>query len=359
MEPALCQGFLTSNEGRTSVMATNLRGVVVGASTLLGKELIEELNASETTWDLRLADTGDSGGQLVAGADEALVIQPLSPEIFDSRHITFFAAESKTTIAHWKEARTAGAAVIDLTAALESEQDAVVRSPWIPENPPPTINTPIVIPAHPAAVMLGIVASRLNAAFGSVHLAATLLEPASQQGNKGVDELHQQTVSLLGFHSLPQEVYAAQVAFNLRVDVGEAAKLDVAAIGSTIRRHLKAVAGESISRSVSLQLVLAPVFHGYTMSVYAQLPVGADISAIRRALHGGVVHMTNAHEEAPSNQSLVQEPRIAVTVTEESPAQENMRGFWLWIAADNLKLTARHAVACAEELAALRNATPQ
>jgi len=340
-------------------MAKNLRGVVVGASTLLGKELIEELNASETSWDLRLADAGDSGGQLVAGAEEALVIQPLSPDIFDARDIAFFAAEPQTTAAHWKESLTAGAAVIDLATALDSEPDAVVRSPWIPENPAPSTNTAIVIPAHPAAVILGIVASRLAAAFGHVHLAATVLEPASQQGSKGLDELHQQTVSLLGFHSLPQDVYDAQVAFNLRIGVGNAAKLDVASIRSTIWRHLKALAGESIARSVSFQIVLAPVFHGYTMSVYAQLPANADISAIRRTLHGGVVHVTNAPEEAPSNQSIVQETGIAITLTEESPAQENMRGFWLWIAADNLKLTARHAVACAEELAALRTAGPQ
>ena len=340
-------------------MATNLRGVVVGASTLLGKELTEELNGSETSWDLRLADTGDSSGQLVAGADEALVIQPLSPEIFDSRDIAFFAAEPRTTQTHWREAKSAGDAVVDLTGALESEPGSVIRSPWVAESAAPSANTPIVIPAHPAAVMLGIVASRLIAAFGSVRLAATVLEPASQQGSKGLDELHQQTVSLLGFHSLPQEVYDAQVAFNLRVGAGEAAKLDVAEIASTIRRHLRAVAGESIESSVSLQLVLAPVFHGYTMSVYAQLPANADISAVRRALHGGVIHVTNAHEEAPSNQSVVQEPGIAVTLTEESPAREDMRGIWLWVAADNLKLTARHAVACAEELAALRTAGPQ
>ena len=78
-------------------MATNLRGVVVGASTLLGKELIEELNTSETAWDLRLADTGESSGQLVAGGDEALVVQPLSPDIFEARDVAFFAAEPQTT----------------------------------------------------------------------------------------------------------------------------------------------------------------------------------------------------------------------------------------------------------------------
>jgi aspartate-semialdehyde dehydrogenase len=340
-------------------MATNLRGVVVGASTLLGKELIEELGTSETTWDLRLADTPDASGQLVAGGEEALVVQPLSPDIFEARDVAFFAAEPQTTLTHWREAQTAGAAVIDLTAVLESEPGAVVRSPWIPGSPMPSINTSVIIPAHPAAVMLGVVASRLAAAFNQVHLAATVLEPASQQGSRGVDEMHQQTVNLLGFHSLPQEVYDAQVAFNLRIDVGEAAKLDMGTIASTIRRHLKVIAGESIASSVAMQLVQAPVFHGYTMSVYAQLPANADASAVRRALHGGVVHLTNAHEEAPSNQSVVQEPGIAVALTEEPLTPDNTRGFWLWIAADNLKLNARHAVACAEELAALRAAKPQ
>jgi aspartate-semialdehyde dehydrogenase len=339
-------------------MATNLRGVVVGASTLLGKELVEELNASETGWDLRLAGAGDSSGQLVAGGDEALVVRPLSPDVFDARDVAFFAAEQQTTRTHWREARSAGAAVVDLTAALESEPGVVVRSPWIPKGHAPATNTPAVIPAHPAAVMLGIVASRLAGAFDRVHLSATILEPASQQGSAGLDEMHHQTVSLLGFHTLPQDVYDAQVAFNLRTGVGEAAKLDMGTIATTIRRHLKAIAGESITSSVTLQLVQAPVFHGYTMSVYVQLPANADASAVRRTLHGGVIHLTSAHEEAPSNQSVVQEPGIMIALTEDSSAN-GIRGFWLWIAADNLKLAARHAIVCGDELAALRTRMPQ
>jgi aspartate-semialdehyde dehydrogenase len=340
---------------------TNLRGVVVGASTALGRELIEELNTSEAAaWNLRLADTGDSSGQLLAGGDEAFVIQPLTPEIFDSRDVAFFATEPpQITRAHWREAKSAGVAVVDLTAALEMEPGAMVRSPWIPRDRAPTIDTAAVIPAHPAAVMLGMVAWRLGSAFGRVHLAATVLEPASQQGSRGVDEMHQQTVSLLGFHPLPQEVYDAQVAFNLRIGVGEAAKLDMSAIGSTIRRHLKSIAGEAVASSVTLQLVQAPVFHGYTMSVYVQLPTAADATAIRRVLHGGEIHVTNVHEEGPSNQSVAKEPGIAIALTEDASATSETHGFWLWIAADNLKLAAQHAVACAEELAALRPAMPQ
>jgi aspartate-semialdehyde dehydrogenase len=341
-------------------MTMNLRGVVVGASTLLGKELIEALNTSETAaWDLRLADTADSSGRLVAGSDEALVVQPLTPDIFDARDIAFFSTEPQIARAHWREAKAAGAAIVDLTAALETEPGTVIRSPWIPKDNAPSADTVAVIPAHPAAVMLGMVAWRLVSAFGRVHLAATVLEPASQQGSRGLDEMHQQTVSLLGFHPLPQEVYDAQVGFNLRIGLGEAAKVDMGSIASTIHRHLKAIAGESVASSVTLQLVQAPVFHGYTMSIYVQLPKGADVSAVRRVLHGGEIHLTSAHEEAPSNQSVVEEAGIAVALAEEPSASSEMPGFWLWIAADNLKLAARHAVACAEELAALRSARPQ
>lgn len=341
-------------------MSTSFRGVVVGASTLLGKELIEQLNTSgDAVWDLRIADTADATGQLVPSGDEPLIVQPLTPHIFDARDIAFFTAGPQTTTAHWAEALAAGAAVIDLTAALESEPGAIVRSPWIAERPAPQTTTAIVIPAHPAAVILGIVASRLATSFRRVHLAATVLEPASQQGKKGLDELHQQTVNLLGFHSLPQEVYDAQVAFSLRIGLGEAAKLDLSEITSTIHRHLKAIAGESIASSIALQLVQAPVFHGYTMSVYAQFADKVSVAAVRRALGAGIVHVTNPREEAPSNQSIVEEPNIAIALTEEPPAQHHVYGIWLWMAADNLKFAARHVAACAEELASLRALKPQ
>src|SRR4029077_7933573 len=112
-------------------MANTLGAVIVGASTLLGKELIDELNNSETKWDLRLVDADDSGGQLIAGGDEALVVQPMTPDVFDGRDVAFFADSEPTTRAHWREAQMAKADVVDLTGALEREQGALVRSPWI------------------------------------------------------------------------------------------------------------------------------------------------------------------------------------------------------------------------------------
>jgi aspartate-semialdehyde dehydrogenase len=335
-------------------MANNLGAVIIGASTLLGKELIEELNSSTSKWDLRLTDAADSGNQLVAGVDEAMIVQPVSPDVFEGQDFAFFAESAATTRAHWREAQRARAAIVDLTGVLGGEQRALVRSPWIAGGKAPDAETSIVIPAHPVAVMLGVAGSRLMKSFGRVQLVATVMEPASQQGARGMDELHQQTVGLLGFHSLPQELYDAQVAFNLRTSLGESARPGLGKIAETIRHDLRAIAGDSVASSITIQLVQAPVFHGYTMSVFAELPESVDAAALNDALGGGVIKLS-ASGEAPSNQSVAQAAEISVAVRKDSALREGARGYWLWMAADNLKLAARHAIACAEELYALRD----
>jgi aspartate-semialdehyde dehydrogenase len=340
-------------------MQAPIRAIVVGASTLLGRELVEELNASSTPWELRLADAVDAPSQIVPGGGEALLIQPLTPELFDGIDVAFFASGSKTTRAHWKEAQTAGAAIVDLSAALEAQPQAVVRCPWMPNAATVKTRAPLVIPAHPAAAMLGIVAARLGSAFPGVHLAATVLEPASQQGSRGLDELHQQTMGLLGLRPLPQDVYDAQVAFNLRLSLGPDATLDIGEVAATIRRHMRAVADSSITSSIAVQLVQAPVFHGYAISVYVKLPANTPSDAVRRALAGGPVTVHEAAVEPPTNQSVMQQPGIAIAVRSAEDSVEEAESFWLWIAADNLKLTAREAIACADDLLASSSGGPQ
>jgi aspartate-semialdehyde dehydrogenase len=66
-----------------------LRGAVVGASSLLGKELAEELNDSAAAWDLTLLDTAEAGGQITSAGDEALMIQPVSVEAMAGMDVVF------------------------------------------------------------------------------------------------------------------------------------------------------------------------------------------------------------------------------------------------------------------------------
>ena len=62
--------------------------------------------------------------------------------------------------------------------------------------------------AHPAAVALALLLLRARKAGNVTKVIATVFEPASEHGQKGMDELHQQTVNLLSFQQMPTNVFA-------------------------------------------------------------------------------------------------------------------------------------------------------
>jgi aspartate-semialdehyde dehydrogenase len=341
------------------VPAKIIRAAIVGASGILGKELADELNASPVaTWDLALFDAGDASGQVTAAGDEPMVIQEIGPVSFVGVDVVFFAGDAATTRKHWKDALTAGAGIIDLSYALESEKGALVRCPLIETaavgtTPSPDLTTKIIVPAHPAAVMLALVADRLRARWKTARLVATVLEPASQLGREGLEELHQQTVATLSFQALPRDVYDAQVSFNLNAELGAAAKLDLYQLTAQMRRHFEAIAGEEAVQTLALQLLQAPVFNGYTASVFALLDDSEKLVDVVKALQGGIISVPGPDDPAPGNMSVIEQAQMLVSVRAEASAAN---GFWLWVAVDNLRLAARNASACALELVALRPA---
>ena len=334
---------------------------VVGASSLAGKELGEELGESPlAASDLVLLDEEEAAGQVTATGDEVAFIQRLEPSSFERIDFVFFAGEAAATKKYWQAARRAGASIVDLTYALEGEKDVLVRAPWVAEalaektqGAMPDLKTPAVVAAHPVAVMLALVAAKLKAKLALKNVAATVMEPASEYGRAAMDELHQQTVNLLSFQSLPREQYDAQVAFNLLPELGEAAKVKLKTTEQRIRHHY---AGMSDGRlpPLALQIVQAPVFHGYVLSMLVEFEKAATIDEVEAALAGEHMDVVSGESDPPSNLSAAGQEDIMVRVKEDSGDGQTGSRFWIWLAADNLKLSAQNAIACAIELRRLR-----
>jgi aspartate-semialdehyde dehydrogenase len=326
-----------------------LRGAVVGASTLLGKELADELNsATSAVWDITLLDAEDAAGTITAAGDEALVIQTLSPLSFVGIEVVFFAGEGSTALEFWRAAQAAGASIVDLTGALEGLPHVLVRSPLVGRGAQPDLATVAEVSAQSAAIMLALAAEKLHAT-GLSRMAATVLQPASELGNAGVEEVHQQTVGLLSFKPLPKDIYDAQVAFNVVASLGAAAKANLKNTQETIHRHVGLLAGDGAANSVTLQLLQAPVFHGYTASIFVEISQSLNEEQVRQALLGDASELLE--EDSPSNEMVAGKGEVLLRIT-ATTAKEGS-AFWLWMAADNLRLAARNAVACALELVRL------
>lgn len=328
------------------------RAAIVGAATLKGKEVAEMLNERNfPAVDVRLLDDDESIGQLEATGDEINFIQSVRAEQFTHVDFTFFAADAECTLNNWKRARDAGSAIIDLSGALDSEPGATVRSLWLERErekmwQPELQPAPCVV-AHPAAVTLALLLLRARKAGPMRNALATVFEPASEQGQKGMDELHQQTVSLLSFQSLPKDVYDTQVAFNMVARYGEKSQRSLEALEARVRRHYQEIAGAD-SPQPALMLLQAPVFHGHAMAIFLEMEQTVDLGKLSLALAGDHVTLAGSDDESqPSNVNTAGQASILVSLKSEA---SRPNGVWLWVAADNLRIAAMTAVECAESM---------
>jgi aspartate-semialdehyde dehydrogenase len=334
--------------------ADQFRAAIVGAGTLKGKELAEVLSERAFPAEVRLLDDDESLGQLEAVGDDVTFVQSVGRDQFDKVDFAFFAADEKFTKRNWVLAKEAGSAIIDLSYALENEPGATVRSPWLERELnrqlTPELQPAPVVAAHPAAQVLALLALRAGRTAALRTFAATVIEPASEHGRRGMDELHEQTVNLLSFRELPKKVFDEQIAFNIIAQFGNAAPVALDAVQQRIARHFAKIT-ESKVQAPSLMLLQGPSFHGHTFAIYMEFERTISAGDLAQALVGDRVTLAHSVEDAPSNINAAGQGGILLTVRR---AAERENGLWLWAASDNLRIVATAAVECAESMMASR-----
>ena len=141
-------------------------------------------------------------------------------------------------------------------------------------------------------------------------------------------------------------MFGAQVAFNLLDRYGEGSAQSLAEERTRVRRETAAcLSAEGIVPSV--QVLHAPVYYGYTFAACADLPAEIAAEGIAAACREAGFVLAGPGEAGPSN-LVAGEPSIHLAAPEADPAQRG--AWWLWGAADNLKLPAGNAVRLAERL---------
>ena len=331
------------------------RVAIVGAASLKGKELkdvLEERNFPAS--EIKLLDDDESLGQLERVQDEVTLVQPVGREELAHMDFTFFASDEDFTRKKWKLAREAGSAIVDMSYALENEPNVPLSAPWIErelgQHTQFTLESSSIVTAHPAAVVLALLLLRARKAGEIRTTIASIFEPVSEQGRRGMDELHEQTVNLLSFQTMPTGVFDSQVAFNMIDRYGRTSSHPLELTERRIGNHLRRLLGESAVLP-AITLLQAPVFHAHTFSVYFELDKSMAVGDFARTLAGEHIQIARAPEDSPSNVNVAGKDEIMVAVRRAS-VHEN--GFWLWAAVDNLRLSALTAADCATALAAVR-----
>jgi aspartate-semialdehyde dehydrogenase len=327
---------------------------VAGAESLLGREVIDILatrNLAAHVKHVTGLEEGEKPGGIVTEPEgEAAFIPSFrGADLVGCRAILLAGSvEAAAQAAKLLENEANPPTLIDLTGALEDNPAARLRAPMVEAA---WQAAPIYAIAHPAAIVMALFLKQLSKAGAIRRVVANIFEPVSERGKKGLDELRQQTVALLSFQKLKQDVFDTQASFNMLPRYGSHAPRSLEDVEAAVERHLATLLSADPNIPMpSLRIVHAPVFHGYSMSVWVEFETSPAIHAFPAALATSRIEVREKEGEAPSNAGAA--GHSGITVDAVTPDRNEPRACWFWIVADNLRIAAENAVEVARELLA-------
>lgn len=323
---------------------------LVGGETLLGRDVRELLESADLAGEVNLFSAEDAlTGILTKERGEPTVMAPLASADLTSTALVLLTGSPALAGKALDLVRKAHPrpVIIDVTGGLEDDPSARLRAPMV-EPPQTGASGPIQVIAHPASIALALLLKRLQGASPIRRSVVLILEPASERGQPGLDELQQQTVGLLSFKKLSKNVFDAQVAFNLLPRYGEDAPRSIEEIESKIDRHLASLLATAGNVPMpSLRVIQAPVFHGYSFSLWVEFENNPGADSLAEALASPNIEVRGGDVEAPSNVGATGQGGI--TVGAFSVDHNHPRAYWLWVVADNLRIAAENALEVARE----------
>ena len=308
---------------------------IVGSTSLLGKELREMLEARGLPMGkLTLLETEEYAGLLQEFAGEIQITQVISPDVFDDIDIAFFTCSPEIMQSYLESGAKFPCLTIDLTQAgregnvyLHRISDArLLRPQGYFVNP------------HPAAIVMARILSDLHNAFALQSATVTILEPASERGNAGVDELQEQTVNLLNFLQVENKVFAGQLAFNILPEQEAAARTE-----ARILEQLDVILGKTVPKPAIIA-VQAPVFHSHAFSISVDLVAMPAIEKLSAHLESSAEFSLDGSAGGPSPVGVVGSDKIHIGRVRRVGASL----YAMWAVADNLRIAASNAIQTAE-----------
>jgi aspartate-semialdehyde dehydrogenase len=327
---------------------TGLRIAVVGATSLIGEAVVDELRARKVAFaELHALDDERNVGRPVT--DEAgdspktLPVGDVAAFDFSRVDLAFFCGRSALSV-RYAEAAAAHAWVIDGSAAFRARADV----PLVAMDVNPTAldlvgaRGLIALPGS-ASVALATALAPLHRLAGLERAEVATYQAVSGSGRGAMDELAAETVAMLSGKKARGRAFGRQIAFNVipQVDTLEAdgVSREERRLWEECRRVL-----DLPGLQINATAVRVPVFFGHSLAVHAtfERPVSAsEAAAVLQRGTGLSVIETDSTMEFPTPATLAMAPdKVYVGRLRRDPTRDRTLNFW--VVADNVRKCAAH-----------------
>lgn len=339
------------------------RVAVVGASSLLGKELMAILEQGKFPVSRLLSFEADEEEpelpilDLQAGSAATVEASQIDTAELDFAFLASRLKETPAFLNAWQQQGSAArCVVIDLVgegtdSAGGGAAAGMLSIPFLDRRYPVSgmhsAGAPLYISPHPAVIVISALLLRLAARFPLKTAVAQVFTSAAEFGSRGVEELQRQTVNILSFQKIPDDVFGAQLAFNLLSRLGSSGKADLPALENRMHRQLRDYLGGRVPMP-ALRLLQVPVFYSVAVSLYVEAVEPVSVEAASAALSGERIKVRGTDLDAPTQVEATGSRDILVDRVSLDSGRPN--GLWFWAVADSLHLVAANAVELAASL---------
>lgn len=313
---------------------------IVNPTTLVGNELKTILRERSFPFAkvVLLDSTGKDAGSLTEVADEAAVVTAVSDDELEDLDLVFFCGPAAKNREWIERYRDDDFVAIDLTqpSAVEGEGKLAIAGVNLEDIGE---DDRLIISPHPIAIPITLILHQVAKVSPIAICTATVVQPASEFDQAGIEELAKQTVSVLNIATVPTEVFDRQLAFNLY----PALEHNEAYVASQIRA-LTSNLGE-----LALLVTQGTIFHSHTFSLFIKMREAVSADQVTASLRSNAAI---AFPEGDQSFGTIDAAgKDEVLVAEVRPDRAIKGGFWVWAVCDNLRRSsALNAVLVAEKV---------
>ncbi|HYS52543.1 MAG TPA: Asd/ArgC dimerization domain-containing protein [Thermoanaerobaculia bacterium] len=312
---------------------------IVNPLTLLGNEVKTILRERSFPFaKLVLLDTtGKTAGALTEADDEPAVVVAASDDELEDLDLVFFCgppAGNREWIERYRDDRFM---VIDASQpSTIGEGTLAVAGINLEEI---AAGEKLIISPHPVAIPIALILHQIGTLSIVEQCAATVVQPASEFEQVGVEELAQQTVSVLNVKGVTKHVFDRQLAFNLY----PALEHNEEFIVDQMRRLTNS------DSELALMITQGTIFHSHTFSLFIKTRDDLSVDQIASRLRDNPAIALPEQDESFGTIDAAGKDQVLVGEVRRDPSIRG--GFWVWAVCDNLRRSsALNAVLVAERV---------
>ncbi len=314
-----------------------IRVGIVNPLTLVGNELKSLLRERDfPAAKIALLDSAEvATGALTEVGDEAAVVAAIALEGVDDLDLVFFcgpAAANRDWIARHADDNFIA---VDLSRPRSAEEGNLVVAGLNLEGLAP--GDEILVSPHPIAIPLALILHQIGKVSPVELCTATVVQPASEFDQEGVEELALQTVSVLNIQSVPQKVFERQLAFNLYPAPEREEEIIISQVKGLTDPRMQ----------LALLVTQGTIFHSHTLSLFVKTRDEVEPQRIIDALRmNPALLFAEGDQQFGTTEAAGKDEVLIAEVRQDAHIRG---GFWVWAVCDNLRRgSALNAVLVAE-----------